>query len=272
MFGKLMKYELRGCMRVFLPLWGATLALALINGLTNGFQPSISAPLLRFFLQVLPALLLFGLSFGMFVMAFVLIIRRFFSGLLGDGGYLAFSLPATYSQHIASKLLTALIMLAGCLITGLLATVLIIMIRGYGDSVKHFITEVWNILSSYPKLGLIIFEAITAALLSASYTVLRLYSGMAVGHLFGSHRALWSLGAVIGIGWILNLIFIKAGQLFFTHLEKTSSQIQISINTFQEALDFLPGFFGIMIAFFLVGNVILWLATWLILRKKLNIL
>ena len=25
MFGKLMKYELRGCMRVFLPLWGATL-------------------------------------------------------------------------------------------------------------------------------------------------------------------------------------------------------------------------------------------------------
>ena len=127
-------------------------------------------------------------------------------------------------------------------------------------------------LSSYPKLGLIIFEAITAALLSASYTVLRLYSGMAVGHLFGSHRALWSLGAVIGIGWILNLIFIKAGQLFFTHLEKTSSQIQISINTFQEALDFLPGFFGIMIAFFLVGNVILWLATWLILRKKLNIL
>ena len=147
MFGKLMKYELRGCMRVFLPLWGATLALALINGLTNGFQPSISAPLLRFFLQVLPALLLFGLSFGMFVMAFVLIIRRFFSGLLGDGGYLAFSLPATYAQHIASKLLTALIMLAGCLITGLLATVLIIMIRGYGDSVKHFITEAWNILS-----------------------------------------------------------------------------------------------------------------------------
>ena len=234
MFGKLMKYELRGCMRVFLPLWGATLALALINGLTNGFQPSISAPLLRFFLQVLPALLLFGLSFGMFVMAFVLIIRRFFSGLLGDGGYLAFSLPATYAQHIASKLLTALIMLAGCLITGLLATVLIIMIRGYGDSVKHFIAE--------------------------------------VGHLFGSHRALWSLGAVIGIGWILNLIFIKAGQLFFTHLEKTTSQIQISINTFQEALDFLPGFFGIMIAFFLVGNIILWLTTWLILRKKLNIL
>ena len=163
-------------------------------------------------------------------------------------------------------------MLAGCLITGLLATVLIIMIRGYGESVNHFIAEAWNILSSYPKLGLIIFEAITAALLSASYTVLRLYSGMAVGHLFGSHRALWSLGSVIGIGWILNLIFIKAGQLFFTHLEKNTSQIQISINTFQEALDFLPGFFGIMIAFFLVGNIILWLTTWLILRKKLNIL
>ncbi len=52
MFGKLMKYELRGCMRVFLPLWGATLALALINGLPYECQPSISAALLRFVLQI----------------------------------------------------------------------------------------------------------------------------------------------------------------------------------------------------------------------------
>ena len=138
MFGKLMQYELRSCMRVFLPLWGATLALALINGFTTGYRPSISAPLLEFVIRILPALLLFGLSFGMFVMAFVLIIRRFFSGLLGDGGYLAFSLPATCAGHIGSKLLTALLMLVGCLITGLLATVFIILIRGYGDTVHRF--------------------------------------------------------------------------------------------------------------------------------------
>ena len=270
MFGKLMKYELRSCMRVFLPLWGATLALALINGFTTGYQPSISAPLLEFLIRILPALLLFGLSFGMFVMAFVLIIRRFFSGLLGDGGYLAFSLPATCAEHIGSKLLTALLMLVGCLITGFLATVFIILIRGYGDSVQSFFAEAWKILSSYPKLGLVIAEAITAALLSASFFVLRLYSGMAVGHLFNNHRGLWSLGAVIGIGWLFNLVTIKVIQLFGQNLEESS--FHITITSFQEALNYLPGIFGIFIGFFLVGSIILWVITWLILKKKLNIL
>ena len=98
MLGKLMKYEWKDCMRVFFPLWGAMIALGAVNGFTMGSDVNLHNPVLNFVVQILPALLLFGLSFGMFIVAFVLIIRRFYNGLLGEGGYLAFTLPEALEQ------------------------------------------------------------------------------------------------------------------------------------------------------------------------------
>ena len=103
-------------------------------------------------------------------------------------------------------------------------------------------------------------------LLFACFTVLRLYSGIAVGHLFPSHRGLWSVAAVIGIGWILNFVSIGLVRLF------SRGSIEISVNTVQEAMAILPGFFGGIIVYLLVWNVLMWLLTWIILKKKLNIL
>ena len=270
MFGKLMKYELRGCMRVFLPLWGTTLALAMINGFTMGFEPAISAPLLKFILTILPGLLLFALGLGMFVVAFVLIIRRFYSGLLGEGGPLAFTLPVTFAEQINCRLLTALIMVVGCLLTGFLSTVLIILIRGYGDTVQSFFAEARRVFASYSKTGLILFELIVFFLASGAYMVLRLYSAIAVGHLVQNHRGLCSLAAFIGIGWIINFILIGMGRLFNRYME--TNPLVISVTSFEEALQYLPAFFGIGIGFSLLGCVVLWLLTWGILKKRLNIL
>jgi hypothetical protein len=103
-------------------------------------------------------------------------------------------------------------------------------------------------------------------LLFACFTVLRLYSGIAVGHLFPSHRGLWSVAAVIGIGWILNFVSIGLVRLF------SRGSIEISVNTVQEAMAILPGFFGGIIVYLLVWNVLMWLLTWIILKKRLNIL
>ena len=150
MFGKLMKYELRGCMRIFLPLWGAVLALALYTGLTAGFEPKVSGFLIDLIVHILPGIALVGLSFGMFVVALVLIIRRFYSGLLGEGGVLAFSLPVTVTEHIFSKLLTALIMTVGCVLAGMLASVLAVIVRGYGSEVMSFLQQAGRFLAEYP--------------------------------------------------------------------------------------------------------------------------
>ena len=69
-----------------------------------------------------------------------------------------------------------------------------------------------------------------------------------------------------GIGWILNFVSIGLVRLF------SRGSIEISVNTVQEAMAILPGFFGGIIVYLLVWNVLMWLLTWIILKKKLNIL
>ena len=51
--------------------------------------------------------------------------------------------------------------------------------------------------------------------------------------------------------------------------------LEINASSFLELLRYLDIFqkvFGYTIGFLIIGNVVLWLVTWLILKKKLNIL
>ncbi len=269
MFGKLMKYEIKDCMRVFLPLWGAMLVLAAINGFTMGIDSIELSPILEFIVHILPILLLFLLAAGMFIVALVLIIRRFYNGLLGEGGYLAFTLPVTVGQHIGSKLLTALIMEAGCVITGLLASLLMLAIRGYSGEIREALAWLLERIPSVENARLLIFEFAVLMLLWVLFTILRLYAGMAIGHLSNTHRGLCSVAAVLLIGWFfssLPAILAKIGNAF------GRIDIQISIESAEDMLYRLPRFFGAGILFLLIGCAALWAVTHLILRKKLNIL
>lgn len=270
MFAKLMKYEWKDSMRVFLPLWGATVALGAVNGFTMGSDVSLRNPVLNFIVQILPALLLFGLSFGMFVVAFVLIIRRFYNGLLGDGGILSFTLPVTAAQHLAAKLLMALIMLVGCVLAGLLASVVLIAIRGDLGRVKELFLMLRSQLDGYRFTVPVIIEMLLFCLLAAAFSVLRLYSGMAIGHLFRTHRALWSVAAVLVMGWIFNYLTIQSGKILYNIADRTPQYW--NIDSFSALLDRLPLFLGIGIGGFLLGSVLLWLLTHYILGRKLNIL
>ncbi len=272
MFGKLMKYELKDCMRVFLPLWGAVLVLAAFNGFTLGRHSSVSSPILQFLVNILPMLLFFGLSFGMFIVAFILIIRRFYNGLLGDGGYLAFTLPVTHRQHITSKLLTALIMVAGCTIAGILASLIVFMLQNssFQEMMREFFAAVRSVFAEYPSSPLFILEIIVMIIVYLCHLILRLYSGMAVGHLFGNHRGGWSAVAVIVTGWIINLSVTGLIRLSGM-LDRFSSEYYV-IDSLDRFFEVIPGLFGAVIVFFLIWDIILWIVTEWILKKKLNIL
>src|SRR5690554_6354138 len=102
MLKKLMKYELKATARYFLPLYLAILAISLlmgIRGFEGGFMPILDV--------LLPIVL--GITFvGLMVMTFILIVTRIDKNLLGDEGYLMFTLHTKTSTLINAKLLTAL--------------------------------------------------------------------------------------------------------------------------------------------------------------------
>ena len=270
MIGKLMKYELRGCMRIFLPLWAAVLVLSVINGLTIGNQADASNFWVRMLLYALPAIILFVLLVAIFVISFVIIVRRFYNGLLGDDGYFAFSLPASTAQQLLARLFTACIMQIGCMAAAVLSGVIIFSIQAgnpvFGE-LKHFIDLARNILKNYPKITLLAAEVILLFLLSVVEGILRLYSAISVGHLASSHRGLLSVAAYLVIGFIITYIFGRTGIAVGKMLEG-SANLQTAI----ESINYSAKIIGMLIGWFALENLILWLITHVILSKKLNIL
>ena len=270
MTGKLMKYELRGCMRIFLPLWAAVLVLSVINGLTIGNQADASNFWVRMFLYALPAIILFVLLVAMFVISFVIIVRRFYNGLLGEGGYFAFSLPATTAQQIFARLLTACIMQLGCLVTAALSGVIIFSIQAgnpvFGE-LKQFLAAAGNFLKNYPRITLLAVEAVILFILILAEGILRLYSAIAVGHLASSHRGWLSVAAYLVMGFVITYLFGRAG-LIFGKLFADSVTLETAI----ESINYAAKVFGIVIAGFAIEDLLLWLITHVIISKKLNIL
>ena len=111
MLGKLMKYDMRSGFRKFALIWIGLAALGVINGFTVKYvlDGEKQNQLVNFFLGVLPMMLLVALYVAMGIFVLVFIVERFYKGLLGDEGYLMFTLPVTTSAHIGSKLLTGMI-------------------------------------------------------------------------------------------------------------------------------------------------------------------
>ena len=105
MLTKLLKHEFRATARIMGPLYLILLAVAL------GFN--FSARLMdtrNVVLNILAALVILAYVaaiIGVFVVSFILMLQRFYKNLLGDEGYIMFTLPASVHQHVWSKLIVS---------------------------------------------------------------------------------------------------------------------------------------------------------------------
>lgn len=104
MLSKLIKHELRASRRIMLPFLGAVLALSVLAGIsTTAMEHQVDYS----WLNVVYGLIIFAFVMGVMavcVVAVVMMIQRFYKNLLGDEGYVSFTLPATVDEHIFAKL------------------------------------------------------------------------------------------------------------------------------------------------------------------------
>ena len=107
MLGKLIKHEFRATGRILLPVY---LVMLLTAALVRGFQVLTEQTAGEFMraLAVLSVLLFSAAVFGGSILAFVLMIYRFYKNLMTDEGYLMFTLPVSRSQLIWSKLIVSM--------------------------------------------------------------------------------------------------------------------------------------------------------------------
>ena len=120
MLGKLIKYEFKATYSIHLLMCAIVLGMSVICGLfslipTDQIVDDIThagtvfSVMLQSLLQMLLGLMMSGIT----VTTLVLIAVRFYKNLLGDEGYLMFTLPVKSWQLITSKLLTSLVWMVG---------------------------------------------------------------------------------------------------------------------------------------------------------------
>ena len=202
MLRKLIKYDFMSLHKVFIPLWIAFVAVSMLNRLTAwGFlgRESVFGNIVSgvsIFAYVLMMIALNGIGV-------ILVIQRFYTGLLKDEGYLMFTLPVKPWQHIISKGITATVLLS----VNALLSMLSVLLLAASEEVFALINQGLGFLReqgfSITWLGVLVFFVLLTSTVKSLYQI---YASIALGHLAPKHRAGWAFGAYIGISIVLSVI------------------------------------------------------------------
>lgn len=202
---KLLKYEWKACARICLPMYAAVLLLAVINRLTMTDRVQ---ELMYGIPTALLALLYFAVMIAVLVVTEVILIQRFYKSLLGDEGYLMFTLPVTVGQHIWAKTIIAVVMS----IISIAVAVLSIGIIGSG---AQMLVGLWDVLASIgrsfvdnPNTLFYTIESIVWVLLLAGVAMLFIYLCIALGHLAKKHRVLMAVVWYFVLTTVLQFLFM----------------------------------------------------------------
>lgn len=265
MLTKLIGYEMKAFGRIILPLYAATIGMALIMGLgvrvldREVYSNILGAVIVMVFTTLILATM---------VMTGVLCVQRFYSNLLGKEGYLMFSLPVETHQLILSKVLSSLIW---TLLGGVAG---ICTVAAWGLTaipVQKFVTffREAGIFIRRMSLGQEIGEAavwLLIGILLFAASLMQIYAAMAIGHQWSSHRILGSILAYFGIDIVKSIIARLLGQIglytgwtsfFIANTEETGvtmGQVQV----------------------FVIISTIIWIviysvATWYFMDRRLNL-
>lgn len=230
MLGKLLKYEIKATSMVFICMYLAIIGLSVFNKLFNTFNLQWG--------KAMTNCILVALFVALGVITVIMAVQRFNKNLLGDEGYLMFTLPVDTKQIIISKLL---ITLMWTVISGLVAIIsFIILFSAYLDwhAIKEAIVQIpvlWNNLSEEIMRGthmnawVFTGGIVIGAIVSYIEFILMIYSSLTVAQLpvFSKHRGLSAFGTFFILNIIINNILTKIFDCFIDFSEVATQNIML---------------------------------------------
>mgnify|MGYP001859427961 FL=1 len=291
MLRKLCKYEFSSIFRTLIPIYIVVIAVSIITSISiamnvdyadvkyvdNSVQWAIEMNLpykLQHIFTFVMSLAYFAVMVALFVLTVVIILQRFYKGLLCDEGYLMFTLPVKPWQLITSKGITAFVM---TILSGIVSCISIfIMMLGSLPYPLKFLAELFSLQNwirifgrlneTVPMWGVYVLEFIILVIISSLASLYQIYASMAIGHLAKKNRILMSVVAYVAISMILSFV----GGIFgvFSALTIQSSQNYLSINAGEAFLHALL-IFSVITS--IIEFVVFFVITERILSKKLNL-
>lgn len=259
MLGKLLKYELKATSRWFLPLYAAIVFFAIINRLLfsdpvvmdNGFS-------MKQIMQGISMVIYVILMIGIMAVTLVVSIQRFYKSLLGDEGYLMFTLPVQPWKHILNKLIIAMLWNFLSIFIAM-GSILIMMPR---DAVSEFFRAFAELRVIFGTAGY--FTLPVLGLVSLAFGVLQIYASIALGHLFNKHKLLASFGMYIGINTVCQFVMMLMIPSMMNSIMKSVRSDMI-----------MPSETNTIVLMFIIFTAVLgagcFVLTDMLLKKKLNL-
>ena len=277
MLGKLIKHELRGSGRTMLPFILVSLFLSVMAGFSmRAMEHQQDYSWFNILFGIVIFLFVAGLM-AVCIMSVVVVINRFRQNLLGDEGYLMFTLPVSVDQHIWAKLIVSAIWFLATALTCMLAVMLMLLcnINTFDidwSEVGYVMGELGRMIREFGVLHIVGYclELLVMFFAGICVSCLTFYCAMAIGYSFANRKVLLSILAFFGL------------DIFFSMLQSALIMLLNSIPGVERFLDNLDlsrvGTAGSVhivllcwILYLAVYAAVLYIPTRLLLKKKLNL-
>ena len=275
---KLFKFEFFSVCRILVPVWCGTLLLSLLIGglgILSAQLPALGESLPYLIIYTFAAILFIFAALASIIASVVLGIQRFYK-LLGDQGYLMFSLPMPAWKHIGARLLCA------CLTTTLAVAVFAVCgaVLSFSSIQSGSLITVANFqFLAFDDLADLLWNgyALLIWLLCLATIYLFLYLCMAIGAQWPQHRLAASiltyflLTFVLQVLMMIAVIFVAVGA-YSTVQNGGIALISGALTSEQVAAHgLLGGLLTVPVLLFGAADAILWVTTHYFITRKLNL-
>ena len=274
MTGRLIKCELRSSIKLMGVIWAALIVTSFLFSISSNFMgnimrsSSIASTLINLF-QGITGMLYIAVFIATAAASVVIIIMRFYKGLLSDEGYLMHTLPVKPWQLITAKGVSALIIVCASVIVSILSIMILAGTGSFG-AIVEFCDLIREMFREEPKVILVAAEFLVLAILSLLKSIYQIYASLSIGQLAGKHRILLSLGAYVGINIVITVLAV----LIMMLLDVTGALngwSSLSLNTVNDMLNAGQAVLGFFAAVTVIQLAAFHVITERILSLRLNL-
>jgi hypothetical protein len=176
------------------PLYLILLVLSICANVSVRLLGTSGSTMLNIFGGLVMVLFFVGIM-AVCIVTLVLMINRFRTNLLGDEGYVMFTLPASVHQQVWSKIIVSTVWSIASGAAVFLAAGITVFRVDYVNDFFRWLEMIFRQITSYYAINGAAFalEALALLLISCAAFCLQFYAAMAVGHSFVGHKSLLSV-------------------------------------------------------------------------------
>ncbi|MGN0702700.1 MAG: hypothetical protein ACI4KL_05965 [Lentihominibacter sp.] len=197
--GTLVKHEMKAVGRRLLPFYGALIVVTVFFGLAVfGIGPEgVFGGILSGLTGILYAIM----AVGVIVYTAIVLIQRFYSNLLGNEGYLHFTLPVGTNAHIANKVISAGVWVMLSIIAAGISVLILMLFAVTPPELMGELKVVLSEINDYVggiEIAVAILEVMVLGFLAFGEAAVKVYAAISMGQLLENHRALGAIGSYVG--------------------------------------------------------------------------